>query len=116
MEISKKNGNGHSDACQEKWGMMCSGDKHMFVRWIIGIIILTAIFCIGYNMGKFNGRVERGYGMYDSYQGYNMMGAYPSMMRSYQKGYINQYDGQAVPTSPDQQVTPQPNVNQLYTR
>lgn len=123
MGFLKKSGDGHSDTCHEKWGMMCSGDHHMFLRWIVGFFILVFVFSMGYKMGMFTERVAGSYDTYDTYPGYGMMGGgYRSMMNrgyggaQFQKdGYSQQY---GVPVQQGQQVPApqQPSTTQPYAR
>lgn len=79
-------------------GMCCHGHRHFWLRWLLGIIILAAIFCIGVKIGEFKGAFGRDY---DNQQGY--------MMR--QRGYpLNQPWGmmrQGVPAAqPSATTTP----------
>lgn len=72
----------------------CEGfKKHFVLRWILGIIILVAVFCIGFKLGEFSSVIRQGgygYGYYNNNM-YDMMGGgYPYYMMGGQ-GY---YGGQ----------------------
>jgi hypothetical protein len=86
MYFGKKKMNGHDDSCEEKWGMMCSGDKHMFLRWIVGVIILFLVFSMGYKLGQINESIASGLGMYRLDPGYGMMRSHQPMMWGYRNG------------------------------
>lgn len=34
---------------------MCCGHRHFWLRWLLGIIILATVFCIGVKIGEFKG-------------------------------------------------------------
>lgn len=127
MGFLKKDSNGHNDACQEKWGMMCSGDRHMFLRWVVGVLILIFIFSLGYKMGVITERVSNSFGSYGVYGGGMMGNGYrPMMYRGYYDGYGFQNDGYGqkqqqyfAPTPSGQQPTSgaqQPNTIQPPVR
>ena len=65
---------------------MCGCGHHRFfwLRIVLGVIILAAIFCIGIKIGELKSRFGQGFGRRG---GYNMM-YYPSrpMMRAYPLG------------------------------
>jgi hypothetical protein len=51
----------------------CHGGKHIVLRWILGIIILVAVFCAGLKLGFFAASIGS-YGGYGSHYGkYRMM-------------------------------------------
>lgn len=38
------------------------GRDHMVIRWLLGIIILIAVFCLGVEVGKLHSMLRGGYG------------------------------------------------------
>jgi hypothetical protein len=63
---------------QKPWMMhghgMCCGHRHFWLRWLLGLIILAAVFCVGVKVGEFKGEFGRGFG---GYRGHQMMRYYP---------------------------------------
>jgi len=66
---------------QKPWKMhghgMCGcgcGHRHFWLRWLLGIIILAAVFCVGVKVGEFKGAFGRGLG---GSRGRQMMRYYP---------------------------------------
>ena len=51
-------------ACQSGWckKLCCGGGRHIFLRWILGILILVAVFSLGIKVGEFKSLVDGGYG------------------------------------------------------
>ena len=71
----------------------CGHHRHFWLRWLLGLIILAAVFCIGVKVGEFKGEFGRGFG---GYKGHQMMRYYP---------------GQAYPLGmPDSRMMVQPNT------
>ena len=60
---------------------------HRIIWWVVGIVILGIVFCIGVKAGEFRDELR---GMFGGYYG---RGGYP-VMHQYQGGYGN-YDGGA---------------------
>lgn len=61
---------------------MCGGRRHIVLRWIVGILILVAVFCGGFKLGVMVGYLNNGgYGGHMS-SGRHMMqrGYYPTGM------------------------------------
>jgi hypothetical protein len=67
-----------SSNCQKSCKMcghgMCCGHRHFWLRWLLGLIILAVVFCIGEKIGEFKGEFGRGFG---NYRGHQMMRYYP---------------------------------------
>ncbi len=43
-------------------GCWCGGRRHFLLRWILGIIILGAVFSFGVKLGEFKAFFREGYG------------------------------------------------------
>lgn len=87
------------------WSMGCM-KRHMGLRWILGLVILTVVFALGIKVGQF--KTEFRGGNFGSRSGYGRMmyrgGGYPQMMGGYYYG--NQ--GYAQPGTVPQQQAPAP--------
>ncbi len=59
--------------------LLCRHGKHTWFRWILGIVILWAIFALGVKIGEFKYMVKDG--LRGSY--YGMMGGYGDSYGSY---------------------------------
>ena len=61
----------------EGWwrGGCCHGGKHISLRWILGIIILSLVFWLGFKLGEFKIYIRRGGDNY-GYYGRHMMNPY----------------------------------------
>ena len=63
--------NGRCGRC----GNMCGFGRYHILRWVLGIVIISWIFCIGVKFGEFKASIEgSGYGY-----GYNHMRISPMM-------------------------------------
>lgn len=84
---------GSGDGRCGRCGNMCGFGKHHIIRWILGVLIITWVFCIGMEMGEVKAYLEQaGYG-----HGYRNARVMP-MMGGYQdEVYFSQ--GVAVPTT-----------------
>ncbi len=86
MEENKKEHTGVCEhMCENGWckKMCCHGGKHILLRWILGILILIAVFSLGVKVGEFKSAV---YG-YGGGFGWNMhRGGYPMMFYGYNTG------------------------------
>lgn len=74
-----ENNNQQTQCCMSGW---CKSGKHGVIRWILGIIILIAVFSFGVKLGEFKAYMKGGY--YNTrgernYSGKNFYG--PGMMR-----------------------------------
>ena len=69
-----------------KYGLMC-GHRHFLLRWLVGVVILVIIFCIGVKVGE----MKSGFGYGHHYRGgYNMMYGKTPIMRAYPMGLPSQ--------------------------
>jgi hypothetical protein len=81
---------------QEWWASWHKQGHHVLLRWVLGIIILLAVFSVGFKLGEFKSDMQNGYGFFGSHMrsyGGGMMyrGGYdgygPGMMRGGYYGY-----------------------------
>jgi hypothetical protein len=56
------------------WHGMCCGHRFFWLRWLLGLIILAVVFCIGVKVGEFKGAFGPDFG---GYRGHQMMRYYP---------------------------------------
>jgi len=60
------------------WHRWHHGHEHMVLRWLLGILILIGVFCLGVHVGKFHaefgGYGHGGFGHRGPVRGYRMMG------------------------------------------
>ncbi len=85
-------GNGRCGKC----GHNCGFGRGHILRWILGIIIITWVFCIGMKMGEIKAYLEAsGYG-YSNHYKYRVM---PMMGGASFSGADQVYFSQAVPTT-----------------
>jgi hypothetical protein len=67
-------------SCKMCWHGMCGcGHRHFFwLRLLLGLIILAAVFCVGVKVGEFKGEFGRGFGRQGNYNvRYFRQDAYP---------------------------------------
>jgi len=62
--------------------------KFFILRWILAIIILSMVFCLGVQVGKFKATIYEGYGFHKEY-GHHMMDPYDYRDRFYNRGGYN---------------------------
>jgi hypothetical protein len=65
-------------------GMCYHGHRHFWLRWLLGIVILAVVFCVGVKVGEFKGAFGRGF---NNRAGYNTRLNSQPMMRGYPYGY-----------------------------
>lgn len=68
--------------------MFCPfGGHYTWVRWVLGILILSCVYWFGVQIGSMRSSFENGYG----YGPYQMMRQYPSMMQQQRYSQPNGY-------------------------
>ena len=65
--------------CECLWCRSGCG-KHQLLRWIIGLLILWAVFALGVKVGELKYMIKDG--LRGGYYGYNKSGYFPNMMNS----------------------------------
>lgn len=83
-------GNGRCGRC----GNMCGFNGHHILRWVLGILIITWVFCIGMRIGEFKSSIEYGSGY-----GYSQRHMPPMMYGSAWGGNSDVIFTQAIPAS-----------------
>src|SRR3989344_6350370 len=94
---------GHPQGCY-CYGCRCGsytwGHGHYWLRWILGLLILCAVFCLGVKVGEFKGYYGLGHG-FDSYGGgyrtFMMKARPPYMMGNQVWQEPAQFDTSATP-------------------
>lgn len=91
-------GDGRCGMC----GNMCGFSGRHVLRWVLGIIIITWVFCIGMKFGELKAYLEQsGYGYgYRHMQVRTFNGGMPMMNATWGQAGDQVYFSQAVPTSP----------------
>lgn len=83
-------GNGRCGRC----GNMCGFNGHHILRWVLGILIITWVFCIGVRFGEFKASFENG-----SSYGYRYGRVMPMMGGAWGNAEDTIYFSQAVPAT-----------------
>lgn len=88
----------HSRPCCGGW------HKHLWLRWLLGLIILGIVFCIGFKIGEFKASFENEWfgGFGGAGYGYRMMQGRSGNMFYYGPGMMYQTPStnQAAPATP----------------
>ncbi len=85
QESPKDVANGQKSCKMCGSGMCYHGHhRHFWLRWLLGLVILVLVFCIGVKVGEFKGAFGRGF---NNRAGYNTRFNSQPMMRSYPSGY-----------------------------
>ena len=81
------------------------GHRYVLLRWLLGIIILAMVFCLGVKIGEFKGSFGGEFGGYGSYHGHHRMMKQPM----YYGGYMmdNGMMGSSDKMMPPQVAQPQ---------
>lgn len=78
----------HCNGCGQHTGMSCCGGRHFVIRWVLAVIILATVLCVGIKIGEFRAVFgDEGFG--------GMMGGYGYHGRMMPYSYGNEYYGWA---------------------
>ncbi len=90
------------ECCHPQMSCNCGvGGKCLVGRWILGIVILLAVFSLGFKLGEFKSRVENGESGYGRRMMYGQ--SWQNSPRMGYPAYSNDYGPGAIP-APEQPV------------